>query len=197
MADTLIRRSPLQAWTSRLSQLPESVSITEEPFVTMVDLWVDPAGPAGTSAAAVLGITALPTTPGTVVEGSESSVIWFGPEEFLVTGAGLDGESLETRLREAISEQGGAAVDVSAQRTVVRLRGEHARAILAKGCSLDLHPSVFTLGSATQTMLGLAGVVLIPVTDDGTDYRIIVRSSFAGYLADWLIDASEEYGVRW
>jgi len=28
-----------------------------------------------------------------------------------------------------------------------------------------------------------------------SDYRIIVRSSFAGYLADWLIDAAEEFGV--
>ncbi|MFF2109181.1 sarcosine oxidase subunit gamma, partial [Rhodococcus koreensis] len=31
--------------------------------------------------------------------------------------------------------------------------------------------------------------------DTGTDYRILVRASFARYLADWLIDAAEEYGV--
>jgi heterotetrameric sarcosine oxidase gamma subunit len=34
-------------------------------------------------------------------------------------------------------------VDVSAQRTTLRLRGEHARDLLAGGCSLDLHPRVF------------------------------------------------------
>ena len=99
-------------------------------------------------------------------------------------------------MREAVIEHGGAAIDVSAQRTTVRLRGEHARDVLAKGCSLDLHPSVFRPGAAAQTMLGQAAVVLIPLADNGTDYRILVRSSFAGYLAEWLIDAAEEFGVR-
>jgi len=33
--------------------------------------------------------------------------------------------------------------------------------------------------------------------DAGTDYRILVRASFARYLADWLIDAAEEFGVRY
>jgi sarcosine oxidase subunit gamma len=67
--------------------------------------------------------------------------------------------------------------------------------VLAKGCSLDLHPSVFGPGAAAQTMLGLAGVVLIPVDDSGTDYRILVRSSFARHLAEWLVDAAQEYTV--
>ena len=70
-----------------------------------------------------------------------------------------------------------------------------SRDVLAKGCSLDLHPSVFGPGAAAQTTLGLAAVVLIPLDDNGTDYRILVRSSFAGYLADWLLDAAEEFGV--
>lgn len=197
MADTLIRRSPLPAWATRLNTVPESVSITEEPFVTMVDLWVDPDGPAGSAAAAVLGLGALPTTPGSIVDAAVGSVIWLGPEEFLITSTTLDGEALEAQLREAIFPHTGAAVDVSAQRTTVRLHSEHARAILAKGCSLDLHPTVFAPGAAAQTMLGLASVVIIPLSDNGTDYRILVRASFAGYLADWLIDACAEFGVSW
>jgi len=194
MADTLIRRSPLQDWESRLAALPESTNIREEPFVAMVDLWVDPTGPGGAAAAEVLGI-ALPTTPSTLVEGSDITGIWFGPQESLVTSTAGTGAALETQLREVIAEHGGAAVDVSAQRTTVRLRGAHARDVLAKGCALDLHPAVFGPGAAAQTMLGQAAVVLIPMDAGGTDYRILVRSSFAGYLADWLIDAAEEFGV--
>ena len=124
-------------------------------------------------------------------------LIWFGPQEWLVTSRDRTGEALEAQLREAITDHGGAAVDVSAQRTTVRLRGAHARDVLAKGCSLDLHPTVFGPGAAAQTMLGLAAVVLIPLSDNGTDYRILVRSSFAGYLAAWLLDAAEEFGVDW
>lgn len=191
MADTLTRRSPLQGWITRFAELPESASIVDEPFAAMVDLWVDPAGAGGAAAAEILGVDALPTAPSTVAAGSDASVIWLGPQEWLVTSERGDGEELEVALRGAVSEHGGAAVDVSAQRTTVRLRGAHARDVLAKGCSLDLHPTVFGPGGAAQTTLGQAGVVLIPLSDN--DYRIIVRSSFAGYLADWLIDAAEEF----
>ncbi len=197
MADTLTRRSPLQEWKSRFAGLPASVRIDEEPFVSMIDLWVDPSGPGGPAASDALGIDALPTNSAVAVPGSDSAVIWFGPQEWLVTSAGRPAEALEAQLREAVGGHGGAAVDVSAQRTTIRLRGEHARAVLAKGCSLDLHPAVFGAGAAAQTVLGLAAVVLTALDDNGTDYRILVRSSFAGHLADWLIDAAEEFGVDW
>ena len=197
MADTLTRRSPLKGWESRFAVLPASTNISEEPFVAMVDLWVEPTGPGVTACAEVLGVPALPTTPSTSVEGPDANVIWFGPQEWLVTSTSQAAEALEAQLREVTTEHGGAAVDVSAQRTTVLLCGAHARDVLAKGCSLDLHPAVFGPGAAAQTMLGLAAVVLIPLDDKGTDYRILVRSSFAGYLADWLIDAAEEFGVDW
>jgi len=197
MADTLTRRSPLQGYRSRFAELSASTTVIDEPFVAMVDLWVDPSGPGGRAVADVLAVDALPTTPSTIVSGRESAVIWLGPQEWLVTSERRDGEDIEAALREAMSEHDGAAVDVSAQRTTLRLRGEHARDVIAKGCSLDLHPAVFAPGAAAQTVLGQAGVVLIPLSDNGSDYRIIVRSSFARYLADWLIDAAEEYGVDW
>jgi sarcosine oxidase subunit gamma len=195
MAEVLIRRSPLQDFSTRFSCLPKTARIDEEPFTAMVDLWIDPGTTAGTAAAGVLGIAALPTTPSTLTEGPDATVMWFGPQEWLVCSANQGGEELEARLRAAVAEYGGAAVDVSAQRTTLRLHGSHVREVLAKGSSLDLHPSVFGIGAAAQTMLGQANVVLIPLTDNGTDYRILVRSSFAGYLAEWLIDAAEEFAV--
>lgn len=194
MAETLTRRSPLQGWSTQFAATAPAAILTEEPFVAMVDLWADPAGAGGAEAARLLGLATLPTTPGTSVHGTDSTVIWFGPQEWLVTSTQRGGEGLEAELHEAVAAAGGAAVDVSAQRTTVRLRGAHARDVLAKGCSLDLHPRVFGPGAAAQTMLALAAVVLIPLDDKGTDYRIIVRSSFAGYLADWLIDALAEFG---
>lgn len=197
MADTLTRRSPLQGYETRFANLPGSATVADEPFAAMVDLWVDPAGPGGAAAAGVLGVDVLPTAPSTSVSGGDVTAIWLGPEEWLITFQGRDGEDLEATLRNAVSEHGGAAIDVSAQRTMLRLRGTHARDVIAKGCSLDLHPAVFGKGAAAQTVLGQAGVVLIPLSNNGTDYRIIVRSSFARYLADWLIDAAEEFGVDW
>jgi len=65
--------------------------------------------------------------------------------------------------------------------------------VLVKGTALDLHPGVFTAGAAAETRLGQTGVILLAVDGSGADYRILVRSSFARYLADWLLDAAEEY----
>ena len=195
MAETLTATSPLQGWSEKFAHLAPTVTLKEEPFVAMVDLWVDPDGPAASQASAILGLD-LPTTPSTYVSNDTLTVIWMGPQEWLITAGARSAAALEAALRAAVGEHGGAAIDVSAQRTTLRLSGPDAREVLAKGCSLDLHPRVFTKGTAAQTMLGLAGVVLIALDDAGTDYRILVRASFARYLADWLIDAAEEFGVR-
>jgi sarcosine oxidase subunit gamma len=48
------------------------------------------------------------------------------------------------------------AVDVSASRAVIELAGAQARAVLAKGCGLDLHPRSFTAGRCAQTVLARA-----------------------------------------
>jgi sarcosine oxidase, subunit gamma len=78
MADTLTRRSPLQGFASRFAKLPGSATVAEEPFVAMIDLWVDRSGPGGAAAAAVLGVDELPATPSTVTTGADTTVIWFG-----------------------------------------------------------------------------------------------------------------------
>jgi sarcosine oxidase subunit gamma len=160
----------------------------------MVDLWVAPGSPGAAAARQVLGFD-LPTTPGTSTGVAATSAIWSGPGEWLVTSRSATGSALEADLRAAVGPYDGAAVDVSGQRTTLRLTGSRIRDVLAKGCSIDLHPRVFHTGSAVQTMLALAGVVLIALDDTGTDYRILVRASFAHYLAQWLTDAATEFGA--
>ena len=84
-------------------------------------------------------------------------------------------------------------VEVSAQRTTLSLSGPRARDLLAHGCSADLHPRVAPQGTCLQTLLALAGVVLVVRDDSATDFWVLVRSSFARYLADWIVDACTEY----
>ena len=189
MADQLLRTHPLEAWTAAFEALPDSLRITAEPFVAMADVRVDP-DPAGRPA--VHG-TPLPTVPNTWVPTSDGWLVWLGPDEWLLTSTGISPEALEEELRTELRPAGGTAVDVSAQRIVLRISGPRARDMLAKGCSIDLHPRVFGPGSSAQTTLGQAGVVLLAL-DDG--FAVLVRSSFAGYLATWLLDASLEYTVH-
>jgi sarcosine oxidase subunit gamma len=194
MADILVPHSPLSGWDRKFTQLPPSVHIAEEPFVTMVELWVDPDGPGRVAASEVLGVD-LPTTTSTCTEGETATAIRIGPEEFLITMRSPSHTEVESRLHNAVSPYGGAATDVSAQRTTLRLSGAHVRDVLGKGSSIDLHPKAFGPGTAVRTQLALADVMMIPLDSTGTDYRIFVRSSFARYLAEWLIDAAEEFGV--
>ena len=64
-------------------------------------------------------------------------------------------------------------------------------------CSLVDRNSVPWLSPTTGSCsLGLAGVVLVALGDAGDDYLVFVRSSFAGYLADWLLDAALEFTVE-
>jgi sarcosine oxidase subunit gamma len=187
----LTRTAPLVNWGDALGALPDGVQITPRPFVAMADLRVDPAGPAAAAVAAYLDV-ALPTAPSTYVESETVTAIWLGPDEWLITSPFRTPEELETGLREAVSGE-GSVVDVSAQRTTLRLRGEHVRDLLSGGCAIDLHPRVFRRGAAAQTLLGQAGVVLMALDDTGTHYQLVVRSSFAGYVTSWLLDAATEY----
>jgi sarcosine oxidase, subunit gamma len=190
-AEPLARTAPLAVWGDALAALPDGVQITPWPFVAMAGLRVDPAGPVAAAVAEYLGV-ALPTAPSTYVESESATAIWLGPDEWLITSPFRTPEELETGLREAVSGE-GSVVDVSAQRTTLRLRGEHVRDLLSGGCAIDLHPRVFLRGAAAQTLLGQAGVVLMALDDTGTHYQLVVRSSFAGYVTSWLLDAATEY----
>ena len=63
--------------------------------------------------------------------------------------------------------------------------------MLAKGCSLDLHPRSFQPGMCAQTLLAKTAVILWQ-TDDAPTLKVFVRASFAAHLARWLADASVE-----
>lgn len=111
-----------------------------------------------------------PMAPNTVVD----DAIWLGPDEWLVLGAR---EEDYPTLH---------AVDVSANRVCLELQGDGAEDVLARGCALDLHASVFPPGRCAQTLLARTQVILYR-TDDA--FRLLVRPSFADYLRAWLRDA--------
>ncbi len=185
----LLRTHPLEARSLAFERLPDTVGVAVEPFVAMVDVRLAEPGP---HARAMLGVD-LPTAPNTWVPAGTGRAAWLGPDEWLLSSTTESPEELEARVRAAVLPMGGSATDVSAQRIGLRLTGVRVREVLAKGCSIDLHPRVFGRGRSAQTTLGQAGVVLLALSDAGDDYVVLVRSSFAGYLADWLLDAALEF----
>jgi sarcosine oxidase subunit gamma len=193
MAEQTVRRSPLADAWGRLADVSRAcdgaVSIEEIPFLAQVNLRLDPKGPAADAIGLELGLP-LPTEPNTSTRSGDLAALWLGPDEWLILGpAGTNGD-LEARLRTAAGGAHASVADVSAQRTTLVIAGPCARDLLAQGCTLDLHPRAFGDGSCAQTTLARAQVVLV---GHGPAYRVLVRASFAAYLADWLIDASLEF----
>jgi len=192
MAEQTGARSPLALVGDRLAEVGSAtggaLSIAEVPFLAQINVRLDPKGSAADPVTAALGV-ALPTAPG-ITRSGELSVVWLGPDEWLIIGPpGTEGE-LTSRLRSSAGAAHVSVVDVSAQRTTLLVAGPRARDLLALGCALDLHPRSFGEGSCAQTMLAQAPIILV-----GRDLRppafwVLVRASFAAYLADWLIDAS-------
>jgi sarcosine oxidase subunit gamma len=141
-----------------------------------------------TSAAGV-DLPLLPNTTAGAANGDGDdgvSVLWLGPDEWLVVSGPDTTEEILGRL-------GGvpaSTVDVSAQRTAIAVGGIVARDVLAHGCALDLERQL-GVGRCAQTVLARAQVVLW--RRDPDEYRVFVRSSFAGYLATWLLDAAMEH----
>ncbi|MFG2132787.1 sarcosine oxidase subunit gamma [Streptomyces sp. NPDC048751] len=203
MAEPTIEKGagPVALRTSPLAHLDErmraaavtgarGVTLAERPFLTMVNLRVDPASGAAARVEKTLGAP-LPRRCGNTAESGVHTVAWLGPDEWLVLSQ-ADAPAVVAELREALGGDPGSVVDVSANRTTLELSGPAARQVLEKGCPLDLHPRSFAPGEAVSTTVGPVAVLLWQV-DDAPTYRLFPRSSFADYLARWLIDAMSEY----
>lgn len=186
--------SPLTSRAALLARhsVPGAVRIAEIPFLAQIGLRMDPKGVAAERIGTAIGAMP-PNLPGTAVRAGELLALWLGPDEWLLVGREGTAESLQDTLTTALAEEHGAVVDLSAHRTILEVSGPKAREILNKGCALDLHPRVFGADRCAQTLLARAGVILVCRDAEQPSFWLFVRSSFARYVADWLIDASAEY----
>ena len=126
----------------------------------------------------------LPAEAGTFTSG-QHTIYRLGPDEWLVVSElGSENETAGL-LAENLAGQCYSLVDVTGGQIMMRLRGPRAREVLARGCTLDLHPSAFKAGRCAQTTLAKTSM-LIALADDAPTFDIIVRRSFAEYAARWL-----------
>jgi sarcosine oxidase subunit gamma len=139
---------------------------------------------------------ALPIDANTFIESNGDTILWLGPNEWLIVTAQEKTLELIEKLEKALGDTFSAINDVSGGNTILELSGEKARALLSKGCPLDLHESVFTTGQCAQTVIAKTGMTLWSLQAEGKIiYTLIVRRSFSDYLGLWLLDAAREYRV--
>ena len=158
----------------------------ERAFLSHINLRGDPAD------AGFLGDTAgvfgfeLPLTPNTWSGNDEVRVLWLGPDEWLIITTGVAQEWMDA-IRANNEGRFIALTEVSGGQTVLRLSGERLRDVLAKGCTLDLHPRAFSVGQCAQSNLGKAPATFIHV-DDAPVFEIVIRRmpTSADLLRIWM-----------
>ena len=128
-----------------------------------------------------------------IVTVGDRHLIWLAPDEFLLLCAAGTETHLHSQLTLDMANIHGAATNVTDSLCALSLRGPAVRQVLAKGCSLDLHASKFVAGACAQTMLAHAAVTLM--ANDEFGFTLICRTSFAPYVAEWLLDAGLEFGA--
>lgn len=193
---TDLRASPAQHLHIQFAQAAvvgsRGVRLREEQFLGMVGLRLSGDSRVRHRVASGLG-GSLPSRCGEVATGPGVATLWLSPDEFLVVTEGSRAATTVTSLLAALGGTAGAVVDLSANRTTLRLEGPAAREVLEKGCPLDLHPRSFEAGTAFSTNIGRVPVLLWKLGEE--TYRIMPRASFADFLGRWLVDAMAEYKV--
>ncbi|GAA4511884.1 sarcosine oxidase subunit gamma [Brevibacterium yomogidense] len=200
---TSLLRSPAQSLAADMaaasSEGPDGVSLREIPFALQLGIRAHQGGAAADRITQVLGV-ALPDSAGrTTGDPDGAHCVWLSPDEFLLVdvsrthepgvadaaAAALDDD------RPGAGRAPGQVLDLSGNRTVLELSGEPARAVLEKGCHVDLHPRAFPVGAAVSTLVGPVQMIVHRAHED--TFRLLPRSSFAEYTVRWLLDAMLEF----
>jgi sarcosine oxidase, subunit gamma len=186
-----VRRSPLAGYRERFIALSAATRgdllIHERPFLSQVNFRADP-NDAITLERIVSSLGfALPLAPNTVTSRGERRALWLGPDEWLIVAPVDQEKALAQALRAGLEGAFGSIVDVSANRTVLEIGGPNARDLLAHGVPVDLDSHSFGPGRCAQTLLAKAQVIIERRPE--LAFQVYVRSSFASYVADCLLDA--------
>ena len=186
-----VRRSPLADYRDRFVALSAAtrgdILIREVPYLTQINFRADPNdADIMQRLASILGF-ALPVVPNTATSHNDRRALWLGPDEWLIVGPDGQQEILGQGLRDGLSGTVGSIVDVSANRTTLEVGGPKARKQLSHGVPIDLDARTFGPDRCAQTLLAKAQVVIERHHDE--PFHLYVRSSFAHYAAEWLLDA--------
>lgn len=136
----------------------------------------------------------LPPASNTFTDG-DHRVYWLGPDEWLIETRTDLAADLLSELSAALAGHHTAVNYIGGGHMALRIKGIDARTVLAKGCTLDLHPREFGPGQCARTSLAKA-VVVLAVADDAPTYSVIAGRSFSDYLCRWLAHAARPHGVN-
>lgn len=188
----LYRRSPL-ATHAPVETGDGSYRVAERPFLAKLVVRADPRA----AGKAIKAVTGCKLPKATLASTNDThSVLWMGPDEYLVTGPADSEADLTAALAKAFGKAHHQIADVSDYYTVICVSGSFAREALARLSTLDLHPRRLKIGSAVGSHFGGAQAVM-HVRDGprGESFDFYIRWSMASYLWALLLEAARTKGI--
>ncbi|MBI2720035.1 MAG: sarcosine oxidase subunit gamma [Rhizobiales bacterium] len=120
-------------------------------------------------------------------------VQWAGADQYYAVSETYAEGALYRELREKLAGLASLS-DQSHGRIVIRIAGPKARAVLAKGTPVDLHPNEFLRGKSAVTQMAHVGVHLTRTGEDA--FELSVFRGFSENFWEWLTGQAEEFGYQ-
>ena len=132
----------------------------------------------------------LPIEPNVRVSNNNITIIWLSPNEWLIETPKAETKKILTLLKSALNPQKTAITDVSFNRTILRLEGEHVFTLLSKYLVINIEEVLKKNYSVAQTIFIKIPVLLIKNNGDDeiTSVDIHLNRSHAKYIYELLID---------
>lgn len=167
---------------------PAGVSVAEIVPDNVLSLAARAGGAPALSAAisARFGV-ALPG-PGMFATAGDATMLWFGPERWLILSDTLE----ESALRD-LAGANGSVTDQTDGRVFLRVSGPCVRAALAKGVTLDLE-AAFRPGNVAQTLVDHMAMMLWQ--ESASSYVLAGARSYAGSVWHWLEMSAAAFGIE-
>ena len=121
--------------------------------------------------------------------GTVPRAIGLAPGEWMIVGGTITDNALVTVAADAAVAH---VADIGEGRVVYAVVGRRARDLIAKGCTIDLHPRAFGAGRCAQSALAQVFVIIDQPSDDAV-FHIYAEASYAQHLELWFADAILEF----
>ena len=132
----------------------------------------------------------LPIEPNVRVSNNNINIIWLSPNEWLIETPKAETKKILTILKSTLNPQNTAITDVSFNRTVLRLKGNHIFTLLSKYLVINLEEVLKTNYNVAQTIFVKIPILLIRNNskNETKSIDIYLNRSHAKYVYELLKD---------
>ncbi len=139
----------------------------------------------------------LPIEPNVRIFNNNISIMWLGPNEWLVETPENEKDKIISLLENKLNLQNTAITDVSFNKTVLRLEGEKVFTLLSKFLVANLEKLLKNNFSIAQTIFIKIPVIIIRNNTDkeATSLDLHLNRSYAKYVYELLVDGSKNLNI--